>query len=33
VGPARPTAAEFGLADVPAVLDWLEAVAAAGDDQ
>ncbi|WP_371134039.1 trehalose-phosphatase [Brevundimonas sp.] len=33
VGPPRPTAASYGLADVPAVLDWLEAVAAMGDDQ
>jgi trehalose 6-phosphate phosphatase len=28
VGPPRETAARHGLADVPAVLDWLEAVAA-----
>lgn len=27
VGPARPTAARYRLADVAAVLDWLEAVA------
>lgn len=33
VGPPRVTAAAYGLADVPEVLDWLEAVAAAGDDQ
>lgn len=33
VGPARATAATHGLADVAAVLDWLEAVAAAGGDQ
>jgi trehalose 6-phosphate phosphatase len=29
VGPMRETAARYGLPDVPAVLDWLEAVAAA----
>ena len=29
VGPERETAARFGLPDVPAVLDWLEAVAEA----
>lgn len=28
VGPARATAARFGLADVEAVLDWLEAIEA-----
>ena len=29
VGPGRETAARYGLPDVPAVLDWLEAVAEA----
>jgi len=29
VGPMRETAARYGLPDVSAVLDWLEAVAAA----
>lgn len=33
VGSPRPTAAAFGLPDVGAVLDWLEAVAAAGEDR
>jgi trehalose 6-phosphate phosphatase len=33
VGTPRATAADYGLADVPAVMDWLEAVAAAGDGQ
>lgn len=28
VGPRRETAARYGLKDVPAVLDWLEAIAA-----
>ncbi|WP_396594332.1 trehalose-phosphatase [Brevundimonas sp. R86498] len=33
VGEPRSTAAAYGLADVAAVLDWLEAVAAAGGSQ
>ncbi len=33
VGPYRATAARYGLDDVPAVLDWLEAVADREDDR